>query len=73
MFGKSFKISSFLKRKNGEKHKVFPTWKQLKYLNQVFSPREKKIVRCLTITIIVCLLLLLTHLYFTNSEIVPKI
>ena len=50
----------------------FPNLRQTKYLGQILSPPEKKIITVLFIIILFCLLFLAGRLYFFNSEIVPR-
>ncbi len=63
----------FLKRPKEKKQKNFPSLKQLKYLNQVLSAKERNAIRLLFLVVLVCLFFLFGRLYFSNSETVPKI
>jgi peptide/nickel transport system substrate-binding protein len=72
MFKQLLKKFSFFQKTKKEKHKIIPTWKQLKYLNQVLSQKEKKLIKLFSLIIIVCLVLLIGRFYFAHSEIVPQ-
>jgi len=49
-----------------------PSIRQIKYIGQLLSSQEKKIITILLIIVFVCLVFLSGRLYFANSKIVPK-
>jgi len=54
------------------KKKKIPNLKQIRYLGQILSQKERKIVKILFSLIVFCLIILLINIYLLNSEIVPK-
>jgi len=59
------------KEKQTQKRKL-PSIRQIRYIGQLLSSKEKKTIVILLIIIFVCLVFLGGRLYFSNSKIIPK-